>query len=90
MYSIDVTFKLSPLPVSVQRKEQADADALYVTLINAMRSSDPQVIELTCEKQTEKKVAITSDQICAVIISQKDGGAATGKVPGFAAFGQPV
>jgi hypothetical protein len=38
---------------------------------------------LTCEKQPDKKVAVLSDQISAVIVSQKDSAAATGRVPGF-------
>lgn len=51
-----------------------------------MQAATPQLLELTCEKQTEKKVAIMSDQISAVIVSQKDGAAAAGKAPGFAAI----
>ncbi|GAL94868.1 MAG: hypothetical protein DWQ51_17715 [Microcystis wesenbergii TW10] len=85
MYSIDITLKLSPIPISVQRKEEAAADALYQTIINAMRSPNPELLELTCEKQTDKKVAVLSDQISAVIVSQKSGAASTGKAPGFVA-----
>ncbi|GCA89424.1 MAG: hypothetical protein ACK4XH_20430 [Microcystis sp.] len=85
MYSIDITLKLSPIPISVQRKEEAAADALYQTIINAMRSPNPELLELTCEKQTDKKVAVLSDQISAVIVSQKSGAASTGRAPGFVA-----
>ena len=83
MYSIDITLKLSPIPISVQRKEEAAADSLYQTILNAMRSPNPELLELTCEKQTDKKVAVFSDQISAVIVSQKSGAASTGRVPGF-------
>jgi hypothetical protein len=83
MISIDLTLKYSPIPVSVQRKEEADANALYQSLVEALKSPTPQVIELTCDKQTEKKVALLSDQITAVILSQKDGSSAAGRVPGF-------
>lgn len=86
MISVDLTLKYSPLPVSVQRKEKEDAEALYQSIIGAMQAATPQLLELTCEKQTEKKVAIMSDQISAVILSQKDGAAAAGKAPGFAAI----
>ncbi|GCL55788.1 hypothetical protein NIES3806_31420 [Microcystis aeruginosa NIES-3806] len=85
MYSIDITLKLSPIPISLQRKEEAAADALYQTIINAMRSPNPELLELTCEKQTDKKVAVLSDQISAVIVSQKSGAASTGRAPGFVA-----
>ena len=83
MISIDLTLKYSPIPVSVQRKEEADATALYESLVAALKSPTPQVIELTCDKQTEKKVALLSDQITAIILSQKDGSSAAGRVPGF-------
>ena len=86
MYSIDITLKLSPIPISVQRKEEAAADALYQTILNAMRSPNPELLELTCEKQTDKKVAVLSDQISAVIVSQKSGAASTGKAAGFVAL----
>lgn len=86
MYSIDITLKLSPIPISVQRKEEEGAEALYQTIINAMRSPTPQLLELTCEKQTDKKVAVFSDQISAVIVSQKSGAASTGRAPGFVAL----
>ena len=83
MISINVTLKYSPMPVSVERKETTDAEALYSQLTTAMRSPTPELLELTCEKQTEKKVAIMSDQISAVIVSQKDGSASSGKSTGF-------
>jgi hypothetical protein len=86
MYSIDITLKLSPIPISVQRKEADAAEALYRSIIDAMRSSTPELLELTCEKQTDKKVAIFSDQITAVIVSQKSGAASAGRVPGFVAL----
>ena len=83
MISIDLTLKYSPIPVSVQRKEEADASALYDSIVIAMKSPTAQILELTCDKQTEKKVALMSDQIAAVILSQKDGSSAAGRVPGF-------
>jgi hypothetical protein len=86
MYSIDITLKLSPIPISVQRKEEEGAEALYQMILNAMRSPNPELLELTCEKQTDKKVAVFSDQISAVIVSQKSGAASTGRAPGFVAL----
>ncbi len=83
MFSIDLSLKYSPMPVSVQRKEAETAEALYQEIINAMQSDQPKLLQLTCEKQTEKKVALFSDQISAVIVSQKDGSAAAGRSAGF-------
>lgn len=83
MFTIDLTLKNSPLPISVQRKEADDAEALYQEIIQAMRSQEPTLLELTCEKQTDKKVAVLSDRISAVIVSEKTGATSSGKVPGF-------
>ena len=89
MISIDLTLKYTPIPISVQRKGAEEADSLYETIISAMRSPTPELIELTCEKQTEKKVAVMSDQISAVLLSQKDGATSTGRVPGFFSLAEP-
>lgn len=83
MFSIDITLKYSPIPVSVQRKEAEDAESLYKEVTEAMTNATPRLIELTCEKQPEKKVAVFSDQISAVIVSQKSGASAAGRAPGF-------
>jgi hypothetical protein len=83
MFSIDITLKLSPITISVQRKEESGAEALYQSIIAVMKSPTPEILELTCEKQTDKKVAVFSDQITAVIVSQKSGAASAGRVPGF-------
>jgi hypothetical protein len=88
MYTIDLTLKYTPIPVSVQRKEAADAETLYQKITTAMRSPSPSLIELTCEKQPEKKVAVMSDLIGAVIVSQKDGAAAAGRSAGFFAMSE--
>jgi hypothetical protein len=83
MYTIDLTLRNIPLPLSIQRKEAEDAEAIYQQLLAAMRSSTSEVIELTCEKEEGKKLAILSDQLSAVMISQKSGAAAAGRTPGF-------
>ncbi|MEC4983139.1 MAG: hypothetical protein SAJ37_09560 [Oscillatoria sp. PMC 1068.18] len=88
MFSIDITLKYSPIPISVQRKEQEDAEALYQEITTKMRNQAPELVELTCEKQPDKKVALFSDQISAVIVSQKSGVAATGRAPGFFALAE--
>lgn len=83
MFTIDLTVRYTPVPLSVQRKEAPDAEALYQQIITAMQGSSPTLIELTCDKQTDKKIAVLSDCIIAVIVSQKSGAASTGRVPGF-------
>ncbi len=83
MFTIDLTLKTNPVSLSVQRKTPEDAEALYQKILAALRSGSSEVLELTCDRQPEKKIAILSDQISAVQISQKSGSAASGKPPGF-------
>ncbi len=83
MFTINLLVKYIPLPISVEKKEEADAQALYNSILDAIKSSEIQILELTCDKQTEKKIAIASDQVTGVIMSQKDGANIGGKVPGF-------
>ncbi len=83
MFSIDLSVKHTAMPLSVQKKEQGDADTLYQKIVDAMNSGQPKLLELTCDKQQDKKITVLSDQISAVIISQKSGMAATGRPPGF-------
>ncbi len=83
MYSIDIVVRNTAIPISIERKEADDAEKVYQQLISAMNSDTLQVIELTCEKQEGKKVAIVSTFIAAVIVSQKSGGTASGRSAGF-------
>jgi NAD(P)H-hydrate repair Nnr-like enzyme with NAD(P)H-hydrate dehydratase domain len=85
MFTIDITLKNTPLPISIQRKEAEAAEAVYQQILAAMRSSTPQIIELTCEKQEDKKVAVLSDRISAVMVGQKSGATASGRGAGFVA-----
>lgn len=71
------------MPISVQKNEESDAQALYKKILKAMIADTPQVIELTCDKQEDKKIAIVGNQINSVIISEKSGSASAGRVPGF-------
>lgn len=83
MFTIDLTLKYTPIPLSVQRKSEEAAQDTYKEIIKAMGTGTAQLIELSCDHQPEKKIAVLSDQISAVVISQKTGAAGAGRVPGF-------
>ncbi|MEA5500834.1 hypothetical protein [Limnoraphis robusta] len=87
MFSIDIIVKYTPIPLSVEQKSLEDAQATYQRVIDAMQASQPQVIELTCDKIPDKKISIVSSEISAVQISQKTA-STTGRAPGFAMLGQ--
>jgi hypothetical protein len=83
MFTIDIILKSTSVSLSVQRKVEADAETVYQQVMDAIRASQPQILELTCEKNPEKKVAVLSSEISAVVVSQKSGASATGRSPGF-------
>lgn len=83
MFTIDIVLQDIPLPISVQRKESQAADSLYQDLLKTMRSGSSDLVELTCDKDEDKKVAFKGNMICAISITKKSGGMAEGRVPGF-------
>ncbi len=87
MFTIDLTVRNTAYPISVQRKTAEDAEAVYQLLLAAMRSGNPDIVELKCEGKTEKKIAIRASEISGVQILQKDGvTTSSGRPPGFAAL----
>ncbi len=83
MHIIELSLKLTPVPLSVQRKSLEDAQGVYDKVLEAMRSGNPQLLELTCENQAEKKVTVVSAEIAAVQMYEKSGSGMTGRRPGF-------
>ena len=87
MFTIDLILKNTPLTVSVQRKASEDADATYQQILDAIKSGNAQVLELTCDRQPDKKIAILSSEISGVQISEKSS-TASGRPPGFFALAE--
>ena len=86
MFTIDLSLKNNPLPLSVQRKTIEGAESLYQEILAALRAGSSEILELTCEKMPDKKIAVYINQIIAVQLSQKSGASPSGKAPGFAAL----
>lgn len=83
MYVIELSLKLSPMPVAVQRKELDSALALFAQVKQTMESGEPRLLELSCEKEDEKRIALLSSEIVAVQTYEKTAGSSSGKRPGF-------
>jgi hypothetical protein len=76
MYTVEITLKNNPIALSVQRKEQENAEALYREIASAIVDGNPKILELTCEKQEGKKVSVLVGEISAVQVSEKSGASA--------------
>ncbi|NJR64582.1 MAG: hypothetical protein HC772_03460 [Leptolyngbyaceae cyanobacterium CRU_2_3] len=84
MFIIDVTLKNTPMALSVQRKSEEEAKAVYQQVLEAMKTGNPVTLELTCEQQVGKVVSIYVSEISAVQMAEKSGtGTSSGKPPGF-------
>ena len=82
MYCIELTIKLSPMPLVVQRKEHGDAQRLYSEVIDSIRKGNERLLELTCEKVEDKRITVLVSEITAVQIYEKTS-SSTSKRPGF-------
>jgi hypothetical protein len=84
MYVVELVLRNVAMPVSVQRKESADADKLYYEVLGILKSGGHQWLELTCEKQTEKKIVVWTGDVTAAQTYSKSGAPASGRPTGFA------
>jgi len=88
MFLLELVLRYSPVSLSVQRKSEEDAVALYQQILSMMQNSAATpLLELTCEKEADKKIAVLTSEILAVQVSEKSGtAAASGRPPGFFAL----
>lgn len=88
MFVLELVLRYSPVSLSVQRKSEEDAMALYRQILGVMQdSAATPLLELTCEKEVDKKIAVLTGEILAVQLSEKSGtAAASGRPPGFFAL----
>ena len=82
MYCIELTIKLSPIPLLVQRKEHDDAQRLYSQVIDSIQTGNQRLLELTCEKVEDKRITVLVSEITAVQIYEKTSSSSS-KRPGF-------
>jgi hypothetical protein len=87
MYILEITLKGTPAGLTVQKKEEADANAAYQQVTGAMRAAE-QLLELTCDHQPGKRITVFSSAICAVQMYEKSSGGTSGRTPGFFALAE--
>ena len=82
MYCIELTIKLSPMPLVVQRKEHEEAQRLYSEVVDSIEKGNKRLLELTCEKVEDKRITVLVSEIIAVQIYEKTSSGSS-KRPGF-------
>ena len=83
MYVVELSLRLSPMPIAVERKEREAAQALFAEVRQAIESGHPKVLDLSCEKDEHKQISLLSNEILAVQLYEKSAMGAGNKRPGF-------
>ena len=84
MYTLELSLRYSPFPISIQKKEYDDVSKIFQEVKNAMKDNNSStLIELQCEKINSKSLAVLSNEIIAVQIYEKSAIAGGTKRPGF-------
>ncbi len=88
MYIVEFALKHSAMTLTVQKKDKESAEAVYQEALGAIASGNPVTLEATCDKVTDKKLAIAVSELAAVQVYEKSGagGAGGGRAPGFFAL----
>ena len=85
MYSLELSLRYSPFPLSIQKKELEDVKKIYDEIKNTMHESQEtsKLIELSCDKVQDKLIAVRAKEIISVQIYEKSSVAGGAKRPGF-------
>ena len=85
MYSLEISLRYSPFPLSVQKKDYVDVKKNYDEIKNFMdgNNQNPTLIELSCEKVQDKLITVLVKEVISVQIYEKSAVAGGSKRPGF-------
>ena len=84
MFTLELSLRYSPFPISIQKKDHDEVLRVFEQIKNAMReNSDSVLIDLKCDKMQSKSISVLSREIIAVQIYEKSAIAGGSKRPGF-------
>ena len=85
MYSLELSLRYSPFPISIQKKEYVEVKRIYDEIKNRMIDADnhSSLIELKCEKVQDKLVSVLAKEVISIQIYEKSSVAGGAKRPGF-------
>ena len=85
MYSLELSLRYSPFPLSIQKKEFEDVKRIYDEIKHSMDETLESVnlFELSCDKVQDKLITVRTKEIISVQIYEKSSVAGGSKRPGF-------
>ena len=86
MYSLELSLRYSPFPLSIQKKDYEDVKKTYDEIKDFMNGNNhnSSLIELKCEKVQDKLISVLAKEVISVQIYEKSSLAGGSKRPGFA------
>ena len=85
MYSLEISLRYSPFPLSIQKKDYEDVKKIYDEIKDFMNGNNQNStsFELSCEKVQDKLITILAKEIISVQMYEKSSVAGGSKRPGF-------
>ena len=85
MYSLEISLRYSPFPLSIQKKNYEDVKRIYNEIKDFMQDNNQasNLIELSCEKVQDKLITVVAREVISVQIYEKSAVAGGSKRPGF-------
>ncbi len=85
MYSLELSLRYSPFPLSIQKKKFDDVKRIYDEIKNSINETvaSANLIELRCDKVQDKLIAVKAKEIISVQIYEKSSVVGGAKKPGF-------
>ena len=85
MYSLELSLRYSPFPLSIQKKDYEDVMKTFNEIKYCMNDveNNTKLIELKCEKVKDKLIAVRAQEVISVQIYEKSSAAGGAKRPGF-------
>ena len=71
MYSLELSLRYSPFPLSIQKKEFEDVKRIYEEIKNSMNETleTTNIIELRCDKVQDKLIAVRIQEIISLALT---------------------
>ena len=85
MYSLEISLRYSPFPLSIQKKGYEDVKRIYDEIKGFMDGNNQHsaLIELSCDKVQDKLITVLAKEVISVQIYEKSAVAGGSKRPGF-------
>ncbi len=85
MYSLELSLRYSPFPLSIQKKEFEDVKRIFDEIKSSMDETleSSNLIELSCDKVQDKLIVVRAKEIISVQIYEKSSSGGGSKRPGF-------